>query len=311
MELPFFEITVMKFKLVLSLFIFTIIQLRGQENLIEQANQFAKEKKLEESLNTFSKAFEKEQVSARAYFDAACIAAELDDSKKAFSLLQKSANEGWVLMEYTLRKKELRDLHEEPLWKDFIASVRANVEEMEKHYDQKLKTKLQEFYYRDQVLRQLYKEAEEKFGKDSQYMKQFWAVMSREDRFLEAEVFAIIEERGWPGRSLVGGQANSAVFMVLQHATLEEQEKYLPYMKESVLAGESSANQLAMLTDRVLVGQGKKQLYGSQFDRDPETGVRSLKPVEDPVNLNKRRIEIGLSPLEDYLKKYNIEWSYN
>ena len=90
--------------------------------------------------------------------------------------------------------------------------------------------------------------------------------------------------------------------MVLQHATLEEQEKYLPSMKASVREN-CDASQLAMLTDRVRVGQGKGQLYGSQFERDLETG-RILKPVDEPELLNQRRLEIGLPPLDEYLKKY-------
>ena len=41
--------------------------------------------------------------------------------------------------------------------------MEANVAELEKDYDQTLMKQLQAVYYRDQVLRQLYREAEEKF----------------------------------------------------------------------------------------------------------------------------------------------------
>src|SRR4030095_3660822 len=50
------------------------------------------------------------------------------------------------------------------------------------------------------------------------------------------------------------------------------------------------------LEDRVLVGEGKKQLYGSQVVAGPD-GLPRLHPIEDPENVEERRRAIGLPPL--------------
>ena len=54
----------------------------------------------------------------------------------------------------------------------------------------------------------------------------------------------------------------------------------------------------------MLVGDGKPQVYGTQakpFDQWKGT-VPVLEPIEDEANVNKRRAEVGLFPLSDYLR---------
>ena len=43
-------------------------------------------------------------------------------------------------------------------------------------------------------------------------MKYFWELVSEQDSLNEIEVIKIIEEKGWVGRSLVGGQANMTLW---------------------------------------------------------------------------------------------------
>ena len=41
----------------------------------------------------------------------------------------------------------------------------------------------------------------------------------------------------------------------------------------------------------------------------PETKTLNVWPVFDPVNVNKRRAEIGLEPIAEFLKiRFEIEW---
>ena len=55
----------------------------------------------------------------------------------------------------------------------------------------------------------------------------------------------------------------------------------------------------ALLTDRVLLRQGKSQRYGSQF----QMGKNGLEPspIEDETNVDARRAQMGMMPLADYL----------
>jgi hypothetical protein len=63
---------------------------------------------------------------------------------------------------------------------------------------------------------------------------------------------------------------------------------------------------LALLEDRVLMKQGKGQLYGSQIV-DDENGNPTLYTVEDPANIGKRRAAVGLPPISEFLNDVSKE----
>jgi hypothetical protein len=123
-----------------------------------------------------------------------------------------------------------------------------------------------------------------------------------------AAIEILIEKYGWMGRSFVGEQGNSTVFLVIQHADLATQLKYFPLLEESVKKGESHLSNMALMKDRILMRQDKKQIYGSQVVFNKETGAQEFYPIEDEINVNKRRYEIGMQPLEDYAKLFGIEY---
>jgi hypothetical protein len=122
-------------------------------------------------------------------------------------------------------------------------------------------------------------------------------------------VVNIINERGWVGKSVVGGQANMALWLVIQHGPVEMQEKYLPQLRASVLEGESQGSHLAMLEDRVQMFKGEPQIYGSQIVPDEATGKMKVYEILEPEYVNQRRKEVGLGPIEDYVKIWEIEWT--
>ncbi len=64
-------------------------------------------------------------------------------------------------------------------------------------------------------------------------------------------------------------------------------------------AGEADLPDLALLTDRVLLAQGKPQRYGSQFTTAGD-GTMELRPTEDMDGLDARRQVMGLQPLAQY-----------
>ncbi|NPA45166.1 MAG: hypothetical protein GXO49_06520, partial [Chlorobi bacterium] len=184
----------------------------------------------------------------------------------------------------------------------------ANLDEFEKDYNKPLKTELENMIIKDQTLRLLIKEAEDKFGRNSKNMKYFWNLITWQDSINEKRIREIINQYSWPGISSVGEKANTAVWLIIQHASLNTQELYLPYLRESVKQGESKAYDLAYLEDRILSNKGEPQKYGTQIDINPETGKYKLYKLEDPKNVNIRRAEIGLGPIEEYLKMFNIEF---
>lgn len=109
----------------------------------------------------------------------------------------------------------------------------------------------------------------------------------------------LVNKYGWLNKSFVGGRCNQAAFLVIQHAELETQLKYLPVIQASVDKGESNGYDLAMLQDRILMRQEKKQLYGSQVVFNKTTGAPEFYPIEDEKNVNVRRAKVGLEPIEE------------
>jgi hypothetical protein len=117
----------------------------------------------------------------------------------------------------------------------------------------------------------------------------------------------IVDERGWPGKTLVGVDGAGAAFLLAQHADADRpfQKKCLELMR-TALEGEVKPSDLAYLTDRDLVGDGKKQRYGTQLDAKDGT-FRAL-PIEDEANVDKRRADVGLPPLAIYLREAETEY---
>ena len=166
--------------------------------------------------------------------------------------------------------------------------------------DTLLRKELESILIKDQTLRLVLPMVEEKFGENSDQKKFLWSLMNFQDSINLVAIMEIIEKNGWIGANRVGYFANQSIWMVIQHAPLEIQEKYLPYLEESVAKKESEGWYLAFLEDRIQMRNGKKQTYGSQAKFDKETGKNHIYPIRDIQNVNKRRAEIGLESIEEY-----------
>jgi hypothetical protein len=166
--------------------------------------------------------------------------------------------------------------------------------------DQKYRTKWQ-----DEIVKMSPEERTKPNNKASALMKKQEQIDKRNINRLSV----IIREHGWPGRMLVGEKASQAAFLILQHAELGQQERYLPLIKAAATKGDANPADAAMLEDRVLVGRGKKQVYGTQVHFGPETGGKwELYAVEDEEHVDERRAAVGLVPLAGYLKEFGIEY---
>jgi uncharacterized protein DUF6624 len=97
---------------------------------------------------------------------------------------------------------------------------------------------------------------------DSQVVKGIFKKMKVADSVNLVKVAAIIDKFGWLGPDEIGDQCNTALFMVIQHADLSTQQRYLPMMRAAGLKAKIKARELAILEDRVNVLTGKKQTFG-------------------------------------------------
>ncbi|MEV1174769.1 DUF6624 domain-containing protein [Nonomuraea sp. NPDC049784] len=111
----------------------------------------------------------------------------------------------------------------------------------------------------------------------------------------------VIDERGWPGHDLVGEQAAHAAWLLAQHADRDRefQRQCLPLLQDAVAQGQATPQELAYLVDRVRVGEGRSQVYGTQYEQTSEGGF-GPHTIEDPERLDERRSEMGLEPHAEY-----------
>ena len=164
----------------------------------------------------------------------------------------------------------------------------------------KMELKDQAFYYHIEI-------EEEKSGPESSILPALWELKERINKENLDRLIEIIDARGWPKKSVVKESAATTAFLIIQHSDLETQKKYLPIMKEAADNGEADWSSLALLIDRVNLGEGKEQIYGSQIYRNKD-GSFYVKDLMEPEYVNQRRKEVGLGPIEDYLQHYGIEW---
>ncbi|MFD2904529.1 DUF6624 domain-containing protein [Sphingobacterium anhuiense] len=164
------------------------------------------------------------------------------------------------------------------------------------------------------------------FFKDQEYRKQYiqlarngadkneLAIASNNIRIADSlnliTVTKILDHDGWMGPQDIGMFASQGLFLVIQHANLATQEKYLPIVEEAEKNGKTFSSNLAILKDRIAVRKGQEQPYGSQGFTDKKTKKNFIYPIMDINNLDKRRAAMGLPPMVEYVPGWNIE-KYN
>ncbi|WP_433538492.1 DUF6624 domain-containing protein [Micromonospora sp. CA-249363] len=112
----------------------------------------------------------------------------------------------------------------------------------------------------------------------------------------------IIRTHGWPTFALVGEDGGNAAWAIVQHSDLDPafQQEALDLLRAAVAARQASPGNLAYLEDRVAVGKGEPQVYGTQIRCGPEGPVPAT-PIRDEPGVERRRAEAGLPTLASYL----------
>ena len=115
----------------------------------------------------------------------------------------------------------------------------------------------------------------------------------------------ILDTHGWPTISLVGAEAARRAWLIAQHADrqLDLQRRAVTLMTEAVDAREASAEHLAMLRDRLLVNEGRSQIYGTQIAGVVD-GAPVPWPCDEPEHLDDRRAAVGLEPFSVHVARH-------
>lgn len=138
-------------------------------------------------------------------------------------------------------------------------------------------------------------------GMASEQMKCFAEISTSVDQPNAKRLSEIFDEIGFPDTAKVGKKGLSAYLTLLQHVPGDElRKKSLKPITRAFRKKEMPPMSYANFVDRLRVNLGKKQLYGSNFDF--KDGRLVMSPAKDPKNLAKRRAEIGLPTLEEYVR---------
>ncbi|WP_373521289.1 DUF6624 domain-containing protein [Aquiflexum sp.] len=167
-----------------------------------------------------------------------------------------------------------------------------------------LQLELIKMFVDDQAVRgNMMEDLIEKYGLNKDEITQEGDGFSPVDSKNRHRLKEIFLEYGFPTKEMVGKDAMHGVFLMIQHADGETgwQKDQLSNIENAVKKGDMDGQSYAYLYDRIKMNSGEKQLYGTQFsDVDPVGGTVTLVETEDLDNLDHRRMEIGMMPIEMY-----------
>jgi hypothetical protein len=134
--------------------------------------------------------------------------------------------------------------------------------------------------------------------------------LEKTDSFLTEQLKEIISAQGWPTIALVGMEASEAAALVLIHSPDHIfQQRMLPTLGQLVQEKKIVGTDIALLTDKILVSEGKLQRFGTQFSW-VDNGSMVMNPVEDPVHLDERRNTYCLPPMDLYKRELSLTYHH-
>ncbi len=162
-----------------------------------------------------------------------------------------------------------------------------------------INSQLTQMVQRDQEIQMAHQFDESKEVSDSLYAVQ--EVIFRDNTDTIKQLFT---DYGFLGFNKVGTEGSNNFWLLVQHADHDPkfQETVLDSMVSEVEVNNADGKSYAYLKDRVLVNSGQKQLYGTQVSYTKDFWIIP-QPLQDSVNVDKRREEVGLPPIRDYLNQ--------
>lgn len=197
-----------------------------------------------------------------------------------------------------------KNLHSDPRWHKLNAIVEENG--VKKIEFKTIKDSLEQIFRVDQDERAQLEEIYKKTGMESSEFKSKIQQVKHVDSLHTLYVSKILDKYGWLGNLEVGRTASTALLVVILHSNKETQIKYLPIIQSAFENKKIDPHNYSLLIDKISLAKNGKQIYGTQFGVDKK-GKHFVYPLKDKQNVNKRRKEIELGPLEEYLKYNGIE----
>ncbi len=190
-----------------------------------------------------------------------------------------------------------------------------------------LKQQLDTLLFKDQILRKIMmgdvngREKEHALQRLGYPLEAFdqkqWYYINLQDSLNLVAAETILATYGYPGKSLVGTPTNTAIWYVVQHSP--KIETYFPLIEKAGKDGELAMHLVAMMQDRLLMDQGKAQIYGTQVAGRQLPGTKEgqeadwfyfVWPIEKPEEVNERRKKVGFdTTVEESAESMDVVYS--
>lgn len=176
------------------------------------------------------------------------------------------------------------------------------------YYKFNLIEKLERIFKKDQSIRNEWFKARKKYGMQSKEEIAISKKMQFQDSLNLLEVEKIIQEYGYPGKSLVGTKYQDVAMWIIHHASDNSiRDKYFILLYEAATKGEIDKNAFKLFIDRGHMIKFGTQLYGTQSEYNAETKTYEMVKIEAKENYEQRfkdlaegKFDLGRINVEDY-----------
>ncbi|HTA62105.1 MAG TPA: OmpA family protein [Bacteroidia bacterium] len=235
------------------------------------------------------------------YYNLACAYSLNNNADKAYENLKISIKMDTSTFSSYLTDPDFYNLINKKPWFAFILQ---NKPTKYKSMNDSLLFNLSKIAIQDQAFYSQLQCAESKYGNVSKQTNKIWAIKDslNKKNLLMIEKY-LADSINVLSNRVVGNVFSSKCFLVIQHSDSITMKKYLPIIKALYKKGETDGENYALLYDRVSLPKTKGyQYYGTQINTDKNIPY----PILDEKNVDKRRKELGMEPLKDYLLRFGI-----
>ena len=260
------------------------------KNWVDSARNAIKVQNYRQAFDFYLDAFsEKSPKNPVHLYEAAVVSARTLHERLAFMFLNMAAERGFSYYEHASQNKDFPSL-DEVKFKQCLERIKKTDSLM--IY---LTIRLDSVFEKDQIWRKEWTRT----PPDSPDYERIRQQIIKVDSINLTEIEDIISEYGIWGQSLRSVGAQNAMFLVLQHAPLDIQEKYFDQVEDAVERGEIGSWNFALLIDRMMLRKTGVQKYGTQCTF--VNGKAEVHNLIDSTKVDEYRKEMGLEPLSEYM----------
>lgn len=159
----------------------------------------------------------------------------------------------------------------------------------------------------DQLIRNEITRARNMVDVDTATLSNLYAKMRIVDSLNQIVLKDLFQKNGYLGIDIVGVESSHNFWLLIQHCDTDPyfQLEVLRAMKVEAEKGNANWRDYAYLLDRVLVNQGKAQMYGTQMKLNADSTSFEPELLMEPERVNIRRFDIGLGKIEWYIETMN------